>query len=416
MLMLMGRWDFSRLAGSFEVETALIGQPRTWVVVLIVVLTLAVAGRRWAGRLTAVDWGVAAFFAYMAATALWAPDEELARIKLGEALLGGVAYFSVSIACAAMGAHELQEGFWKTLVAVGVVLALAAFVARGHNGRFCTPGGGPIPFGRNMGLMALGMLHLTATRPPHWKIYSAMVAALGGLAIIASGSRGALLSAMVAGTALLLLSRVQVSRKMLYVGGLVLCVGAAVFGTSAGSTALDVFQERVLETTIQRGHLADRDTLWTLAIDLTKEKPVFGWGLNGFWANSWIYPHNLFLEVSSEGGLVGLALLLVPILGWFFAWRMNRQRITAGSVAAVVLVLMSAQTSGDLYDSRGVFMLVILSTHLAFPTAREKRQHAVVRQPARQRPPVWPPVGVPAATAQRRPAPIRVGAPRATGV
>ena len=67
-----------------------------------------------------------------------------------------------------------------------------------------------------------------------------------------------------------------------------------------------------------------RTTQWNVAWDLTMQRPLTGWGLRNFSdiyeakMNLWLgHPHNLFLMLSAETGLV-TTLLYFGLLGWIF--------------------------------------------------------------------------------------------------
>jgi O-antigen ligase len=138
--------------------------------------------------------------------------------------------------------------------------------------------------------------------------------------------------------------------------------GAAfLFFTSMGQDALEIFQARIVDATIHDRYLSARDDLWQDAIDWAQERPVLGWGLNGYRANSWTYPHNMFLEVIVEGGGVGLLLLLNIGRAWWSQAKRSRFQIPRVTFAALAVVFTAAQTSGDLFDSRGVFLMLALS-------------------------------------------------------
>jgi O-antigen ligase len=105
-----------------------------------------------------------------------------------------------------------------------------------------------------------------------------------------------------------------------------------------------------------------RTTIYKSAIEMGRRYPVFGGGLDGFQASSpqGLYQHNVFLEAFSEGGLIGLGLLSWLVL------TATKRSIRPSSVhgaayaAAFFLILVSSQFSGDLYDSRALFLLPVL--------------------------------------------------------
>jgi O-antigen ligase len=228
-------------------------------------------------------------------------------------------------------------------------------------GRVYVPGGGPITFGRNMGLMALGGMHLTGRYGAKLIPVAAVLMAVALLLIMMCGSRGALLSTSIALLVLLVMARTSLVKKLAVSTAVALAGIAFLFTTGIGQDALEIFQSRIVETTIRDHHLAARDDLWQDAVDLAKERPLLGWGLNGYRANSWTYPHNMFLEVIVEGGSVGLLLLMNVGRAWWSQARRSRFQIPRVTVAALALVFTAAQTSGDLFDSRGVFLMLALS-------------------------------------------------------
>ena len=88
---------------------------------------------------------------------------------------------------------------------------------------------------------------------------------------------------------------------------------------------------------------------------------VGGGGLGSFRGLRYgVYPHNIFLEVLSEGGVAGVALLLLVL------WRFERvywqnKKPDGAATAAFVLILVNTQFSGDLYDSRSLFVFMMLA-------------------------------------------------------
>ncbi len=100
------------------------------------------------------------------------------------------------------------------------------------------------------------------------------------------------------------------------------------------------------------------------AYGMGRSHSVAGAGLGAFAAahgGVGYYPHNLVLELFSESGGVGVGLLAIMVAVFLReAWR-ARQRLHALSFAAWMLLLVAAQFSGDLYDSRGVFLLPLFA-------------------------------------------------------
>jgi O-antigen ligase len=160
-------------------------------------------------------------------------------------------------------------------------------------------------------------------------------------------------------------AKTSVVKKSLILATMSAATAFAFLCTDVGSQALDVFQGRIVEQTVENRYLAGRDDLWYQAVEMAQERPITGWGLDGFRANSWNYPHNLFLEVLVEGGLIGFLLLLNVGRAWWLQCRRSRCRIPRSPLVALALTFTAAQTSGDLFDSRGVFLLAALSSSSA---------------------------------------------------
>ncbi len=66
--------------------------------------------------------------------------------------------------------------------------------------------------------------------------------------------------------------------------------------------------------------IISRIELWKIAIDKIKEKPLLGYGMGGYKysisepaVHIYKYPHNIFLEVQSEIGIIGTILLFILI-------------------------------------------------------------------------------------------------------
>ena len=97
----------------------------------------------------------------------------------------------------------------------------------------------------------------------------------------------------------------------------------------------------------------------------------FGLGAGGFsslfiWRDFRWYPHNIFLEVLSEFGLIGLALFLTVLIlsAWFIIKNREIIRISPTTqmwICATLVTFFSTLFSGDLNDNRIFFMLLSLA-------------------------------------------------------
>jgi O-antigen ligase len=381
---LVGRWSMGRLDGSFDTAPIHL-QPRVWIIgLLILMVPLTWARRRLAlsrRKATPVDAAIILFLGYMLLSALWAPDTELAYEKAFEVFLLLVVALVFAATRSGFIDEQVEHGFWCAVVLTGVAMASVAII-KTTSGRVYVPGGGPITFGRNMGMMGIGAVYLSSRYGTGAKPLCVGIVIVSMLLILLCGSRGALLSSGVGAIALLITYRASISAK-LAAGGAIALVGAVLlFNTNTGREALEVFQSRVIDQTVHNHHLAARDDLWLDALDWTAESPWYGWGLNGYRANSWTYPHNIVLEVMVEGGAIGILLLTNIGRVWWKDLRRNRYRVSRVALAGCALALTAAQTSGDLFDSRGVFLFLALASPLAAPALKASRRRLAPAPPA----------------------------------
>ena len=130
-------------------------------------------------------------------------------------------------------------------------------------------------------------------------------------------------------------------------------------------------------------HMARRqdwgaDLLIFRGLHLVEESPIIGTGLGSFagvipdYLNPtqlYDYPHNVPLEIAAETGLVGFALLLVPLLvGWaLLLWR--GISLASPAIAAVMMLgtifFVVANLSGDIPSERGMWIFGIVALKLA---------------------------------------------------
>ena len=359
---LLGRWTFARLQGDYD-EVPYLVQPRVWAIAMIALLaalTFCALRDRGISSWKPIDVTIIAWIGYMLITWLWAPDPKLAADKGIEMLM--LLTVAVSIAVTRSPATEgwAMLGFWYGLVAIGAAMGLLALYMS-SGGRVFTPTGGPNIFGRNMGLVGVGALLLATRHFAIQRIGLYVIVVLSAMWVVMCGSRGALLATGVAGMVLLATARARLSTKIAAVAAFAVAAIAAFFCTEVGRNAVDVFRHRILQQTVEQRYTSSRDSLFSDAIQLGLEQPVAGCGLAGFRANSWTYPHNIFLEAFAEGGAIGVLLLLLVFWTWWQSLQHCRQAKTGTTLAAVALITTAASFSGNFYDSRGVFILLALT-------------------------------------------------------
>ena len=115
-----------------------------------------------------------------------------------------------------------------------------------------------------------------------------------------------------------------------------------------------------MRLTIEQRHDSGRLPLLSLAGDIFSDNVILGAGLGSFdWITGREYPHNVFFEIACEMGVVGLMLFLCFIVSATLSSRKWGFDSLWASLAIGMLVV--AQLSGDLFDSRSVFLFGLMA-------------------------------------------------------
>jgi O-antigen ligase len=224
-------------------------------------------------------------------------------------------------------------------------------------------------FARRLDLVLISLLTLLA-------LSRSKLALLATLALLPylcyllflSGSRGAIAGGMVAVMVVLtLLTAMAKSGRalrstMVAVLLLVAAVGMGAVREEAVSREI-VARYTVLQRPFQTDAAgADRLQFWRSAWETFQDHPLFGIGSGG-WGMVWNkqdfrdYPHNIFLEILSEQGLVGGLLFSIFFFGTaYLAWKVLRdplttlrgKTLTIWAVGILAFAAVDAQLSGDI--------------------------------------------------------------------
>lgn len=393
LYVLAGRWAFDRLAEGPSEPNPLL-ELRLWLVMggfMLATLGLVHAAHRGPepGE-TRLDAGLMAalllFFGYLCASAVWAPDSEFVPWKLYEAVLAGVMSIGFGLAALRQPAGRVLDAFWAVIVTATGLLALVGLLQllRGGGGaRLAVMGGGPNVFARLMGMFALGALYFWRRGGQTW-LWVPMAAA-GVLLAVLTGSRGGALSIIGGVLVFLAVGRIPLRRLVLLsLLATVATVGVISF-TPLGKALSHSMEERFVKLALKHKggdgagggvYLSGREVLYARAYALGLDAPVMGAGLAAFPSlKLGVYPHNLFLEVFCEAGGLGLAFLGCVLLAWLRAAFRGRRTLDPATVGTVVLVLIGSQSSGDFYDARSLFLLMVMSTCTVATEAAPARFH-----------------------------------------
>lgn len=335
--------------------------------VLLAGLWLSVPNPYFATRLPMRGAGwFTAWITWMAASAIWSPHSARITRNLEDiALLGFFVLFAWWI-LSHLPADDLARVF-KWLLIVGVIY-FALSVAQGPQaqGRFSAPGGGPNVFARIMVLATFAALFYLVSRRK--MLLVSLLIPLFFIGAVLSGSRGALLGAGVA----VFLAIIPLLRRLGFwksVFRSMVIVTAGAFALSmAKIDVIGFIEERYISQTFEMGYSSGRDEITVDVWRLFLEHPIFGTGLDGYYAlqiapGFFEYPHNLLLATLAEGGLIGAFLLVGCWLSLFRSATRHRPMSPVAFVAlmAFLFLTVASFTSGDYYDSRYLWFFGVLS-------------------------------------------------------
>lgn len=186
-------------------------------------------------------------------------------------------------------------------------------------------------------VFTVGLLGLTAGRL-RWLL--AATAAVSGLGLVQSLSRGAWLGAF-AGLVLLFLLIPQLRKPFLAAAGILVVLGAALTVAPVQIPGVSLVMDRVLSITDRGSNPYDRrESYRAEGIREWLQEPWLGQGPNTFpelstGINSEArpggaeHPHNFFIAVAAEQGIVGVVAVLGFGLAVILAARMGRRQVSA---------------------------------------------------------------------------------------
>ncbi len=385
LYVLAGRWGIHRLASAHPEPDPFL-ELRLWIVMgglvfaaMGLVHRAHRAPRPGETRLDARLYGaLLAFFGYLCLSALWAPDAEFALGKLYDLLLIAVMSVGFGLAALRLPAARVLDAFWAVVIVATGLLALTGLrqlIGGGAGARLAVLGGGPNIFARLMGLLALGALYFWYSRGRAWLWIP--LAAAGALLALLTGSRGGTVALLAGIATFLVAGRVPLRRLAILSLFATAAVAAATTLSPLGKALNRSMEERFLRLTLNyegsddsesKVYLSGRESLYAAAYRLGLDHPVMGAGLAAFpGLGLGVYPHNLFLEVFCEGGALGLALLGSTFMAFFLPALRGRRTLDGATLGAAVLILIGSQSSGDLYDTRALFLLMVMAACTSLP-------------------------------------------------
>lgn len=326
--------------------------------------------RQWLLSLPKVYWLYIPFLALMLLSLTYTPNLAGGVDKAGRFLVfGGIAILAPFFV---LDSRRKTERFFLTLVAMGVVLALDSFSMLGGKERLIPAGGNTIQLGHYTALAIVIIWYLLLpgrSIPVRALLYGAIL--LLTVALLGSGSRGPAISVVVC----LLLGFVfyrrlatNLSIKLLDLAVLMGLAVALLPVTNIPQQSYD-YLGRLIDPDVHR-FLGPRESLMRLAWQMTREHPFLGVGIGGYplvYRGIGAWPHNVFLEVSCEMGLIA-SFLVICICTAAFRESIRQLSRPASSYrhlcnttfAFLVLETIAMMNTGSINDNRAVWLAMSL--------------------------------------------------------
>ena len=284
----------------------------------LLAIAMLVRFRQWADVFAVpLTWAVAALLAYLVLTSLWSQgsqaDDALSMLsRAAQVLLFAIAFAE----CQMRG--DLQRWLGRTLAAAGLLAALAGlglfWMGHSESGRLIGLGQldnnvvAALIFGVVLILVAEEALR---DRGAFWRRFGVLGTVVLGAVVLLSDSRNGQISAVLGVGVLLLAHRVPNRQRfavaVLGLGVILAAVLAALVANEAGRTLVlprgDSFRPAIWLATLSA--VADGG-LWFGRGILTDDTLVTAIG-------EFPHPHNMYLSVLFQGGLVGVALFATLI-------------------------------------------------------------------------------------------------------
>ena len=145
-----------------------------------------------------------------------------------------------------------------------------------------------------------------------------------------------------------------------------------------------------VKRSFKKGWDSHRIVIWEEALRLWKERPVFGWGMGGYERDNKLnlpnilHAHNVYLELLSDTGIVGL-LAFLYLMGVFLAHSFrditgakdrNDKLILAGLVSSCISSFIGGLVTTNIIVGVGfssMFWIIITSTSI-YPQLAEKER------------------------------------------
>lgn len=275
----------------------------------------------------------------------------------------GTTTLATMAAAAAVSPPRVIRAMAMWWIVVGVALAALAVTDPGAaSGRAQVEGSNPVWLGRAIAASMVVAFWMGVSGTWRWWRVVAVVPVLA-VGLLATGSRGPAVAALVGITVLLLAPTARRSRQTLWLA--LLGAGCLVIAPTIPAVANSRFGRFIADGDVGG---ETRSVMWAESLRVIPDLP-FGAGIGG-WSQatgitSHAWPHNVFLEVFVEQGwLVGLALVALVLVTIRKVWRRaGADPDLQLALALLVTETVHVSTSGDL-NARTFFFVLLLAVTL----------------------------------------------------
>jgi len=324
-------------------------------------------------------WTYLAFIIWTAISLLWTPGWEYASTKT---FYMGTLVFGSLVAGSIISSDAMRfDRFIFCLVLVGLVYGTSTLFFAQVGAAGVVQGLGAtnrIECSRATSLAVVIVFYwLISHRAFSMRILIEItIVGIGLIALLRSGSRGPLLATLAAFVSVLIMqiysrgNRAFILKFLLVVGILAVFLSVFMMKTDyeedfATLKRLKLIHENPLEARSAGARIQNYAVSWELiANNIILGSGVGSWPVLCGYGDERQYPHNIFLEVWVEMGLVGVLLFLIMIcLALINLFRSENPR-RALCFMLLVLALLNTQVSGDIPDNRILFAFMGLSARL----------------------------------------------------
>jgi O-antigen ligase len=303
---------------------------------------------------------------YLAVTVFWSPPGARITHSLLD-LLYLVLLVALTVTISAPDPRRARRLVIISMFIAGVMYALAGLLIgqTDQQGRTIAFGGGPNVYVR---VIVLGIIASIALSTVYRrKLFLLAIPALVAGAVL-SGSRGGALAALATGLVIVALRWRRLSWRAPLAAMVV--GGAAVIGCMylLGPKVMGALQQRYITDIFVQDQFSGRPELFDEGLSIAFSHPIAGGGLDSFYAlfgssDDLGYPHNLLVDIAATGGLIGLSLFVAVVVAFVRdgrPWR-SLPADQMALIAAALYVAVASLFSGDIYDSRFMWIFVALA-------------------------------------------------------